>query len=92
MILNEQEITNAICLHYGERVGVPPNAVDVQLMWDEEQGFSGQIWIGERTQIIVPANILEAVAQYLFKERGLRVFQDQIHLELEDEIYARIDV
>jgi len=92
MILNEQEITNAICLHYGERVGVPPTAVDVQLMWDEEQGFSGQIWIGERTQIIVPANILEAVAQYLFKERGLRVFQDQIHLELEDEIYARIDV
>lgn len=92
MILNEQEITNAICLHYGQRVGVPPTAVEVQLMWDEDLGFSAQIWIGERDQYLVPANILEAIAQYLFTQHGLRVFQDQIHLELEDEIYARIDV
>jgi hypothetical protein len=92
MRLDEQEITNAICLHYAERVKVDPSMVDVQLAWEEETGFTGQIWIADRDQMLVEANIVEAIERFLIKERNVRVFRNQIQLDLDEEIIAVIDI
>lgn len=90
MILGMDEIINAICLHTAERTGLRPTDVQVELSWDEDTGYTGEIWAGGRSRYIVKANIVEAIMQYVYKEHGLRAFPDDIELELEDEIIARI--
>ncbi|CAG7652502.1 hypothetical protein PAESOLCIP111_06552 [Paenibacillus solanacearum] len=90
MRLSEQDITNAICLHVAERKQLHPTQVEVELMWDEDLGFSAEVQAGGRSQIFIAANILEAIERYLFKEHNMRVFRDQIRLNLEDEIVADI--
>ncbi|MCS7464430.1 YxcD family protein [Paenibacillus doosanensis] len=90
MRLSEQDIINAICLHIGERKQLHPSQVEVELMWDEDYGFSAEVFAEGRSQIIVAANMLEAIERYLLTQMNIRVFRDQIELKLEDEIVADI--
>ncbi|MDF2961424.1 MAG: hypothetical protein K0S39_3159 [Paenibacillus sp.] len=91
MRLSEQEIINAICLHMAERKRIQPNQVEVEMMWDDDYGFSAEVHAEGRSQIIVAANMLEAIERYLLTQQNIRVFRDQIHLRLEDEIVADIE-
>ncbi|MFH5184647.1 YxcD family protein [Paenibacillus sp. TAB 01] len=90
MRLTEQDIINAICLHMAERKQLQPTQIEVEMMWDEDYGFSAEVHAEGRSQIIIAANILEAVERYLLTQMNVRVFRDQIHLKLEDEIIADI--
>ena len=92
MRLSEQEIINAVCLHMAERKQIRPTQVTVQLMWDEDYGFSAEVEAFGRSQILVEANLLEAIERYLYKEHQLRVFRHQIRLGLEDEIFADVQL
>ena len=92
MRLSEQEIINAVCLHVAERKQIQPNQVMVQLMWDEDHGFSAEVEALGRNQIFIEANLLEAIERYLWKEYNLRIYRQQIRLDLEDEIIADIAV
>lgn len=90
MRLSEQDIINAICLNIAERKQIQPTQVEVELMWDEDLGFSAEVHAEGRSQILIAANMLEAIERYLLKEHNMRVFREQIHLNLEDEIVADI--
>jgi hypothetical protein len=90
MRLNEQEIVNAICLHMAERKQTSPENVQVELMWDEELGFSAEVFVEGRSQYIVEANMLEAIERYLLNHYGMRVFRSQIKLDIGDEMYADV--
>ncbi|MFS0838095.1 DUF2653 family protein [Paenibacillus sp. UNC499MF] len=89
MKLTEQEITNALCVNMAQRKQLHPSQVEVVLMWDEDLGFSAEVFAEGRNQILIEANIYEAIMQYLSQQQ-LRVFRDQIQLDLEDEIVAYI--
>ncbi|MVP00452.1 MULTISPECIES: DUF2653 family protein [Paenibacillus] len=89
MKLNEQEITNALCLNMAQRKQLNPSQVEVVLMWDEDLGFSAEVFAEGRNQILIEANIHEALMQFLAQQQ-IRVFREQIRLELEDEIVAYI--
>lgn len=90
MRLSEQDIINAICLHMAERKQLHPTQIEVEMMWDEDYGFSAEVHSEGRSQIIIAANILEALERYLLNQMNMRVFREQIHLKLEDEIVADI--
>jgi hypothetical protein len=90
MRLNEQEIVNAICLHVAERKQLNPSQVNVELMWDENLGFSAQVQAEGRSQVIVEANMLEAIERYMLKQYDQRIFRSQIHLDVEEEMFADI--
>lgn len=90
MRLSMDEIVNAVCLHLAARKGVKPTDVEVQLQWDEEYGYTAEVWVLGRSQYIVEANLLEAIEQYMYTEYGRRVFREQIQLGLDDEIWADI--
>ncbi|WP_282935512.1 YxcD family protein [Paenibacillus sp. RC67] len=90
MRLSEQDIINAICIHFSERKQIQPNQVEVELMFDDDYGFSAEVFAEGRSQIIIAANMLEAIERYLLTQMNIRVFRDQIHLKLEDEIVADI--
>jgi hypothetical protein len=91
MRLTEQDIMNAICMHIGERKQIKPEFVQVQLMWDEDLGFSAEVLAEGRSQILIEANMLEAIERYLLVVWDQRVFRSQITLEIDDEMFANID-
>ncbi|WP_152393796.1 YxcD family protein [Paenibacillus guangzhouensis] len=90
MRLSMDEIVNAICIHMAERKQVRPTDVLVELCWDEDNGFTAEVTIQGRLQYLVEANMLEAIERYMFSEYNRRVYRDQIHLDVEDEMWADI--
>ncbi|WP_138493285.1 YxcD family protein [Paenibacillus pinistramenti] len=91
MILTEDEIINAVCVHTASRKQIRPSDVQVELAWDENTGFTAEVWAGGRNQYLVEANLIEAILLYMHEEYGRRVFKDEVRLELEDEIIAVIN-
>ncbi|RXZ81902.1 DUF2653 family protein [Paenibacillaceae bacterium] len=85
MRLYTDEIVNAVCLNIAERKRVAPNEVEVELLWDEDHGFSAEIVVQERSQFLIEANLLESLEQYVYNQYNLRVFRSQISLGLDDE-------
>lgn len=92
MRLTEQEIINAICLNMADRKRLKPTDIEVEMMWDEDLGFSAEICAEGRSQMLIQANLLEAIEQYLLNQYQMRVFRDQIRLVLEEEIVADVAV
>ncbi|MFB9330491.1 YxcD family protein [Paenibacillus aurantiacus] len=90
MRISMDEIINAVCLNTADRKGVSPSDVEVQLAWDENLGFTAEVWVQGRNQYLVEANLLEAIEQYMYREYNRRVFRSQITLDVEDEIWADI--
>jgi hypothetical protein len=84
------EIINAICLNMADRRGVSPTDVEVQLSWEEEYGYTAEVWVKGRSQFIIEANILEAIEQYMYKQYNLRVFRSNITLDADEEFWADI--
>ncbi|WP_028546706.1 YxcD family protein [Paenibacillus taiwanensis] len=85
LTLTMDEIVNAICLNMAMRRQVQPSEIEVELCWDEEHGFSAQVWVQGRHQYIVESNMLEALEQYVYNNHGQRVFRSQIQLQVNDE-------
>lgn len=90
MRIYTDEIINAICMNMADRRGVSPTDVEVQLSWEEEYGFTAEVWVNGRSQYIIEANILEAIEQYIFKQYNRRVFPSNITLDADEEFWADI--
>lgn len=88
MILSMDEIVNAVCLHQAERRGVKPTDVSLELSWEEDTGYTAEVWVNGRTQYLIEANLIEAILRYLHSEYNIRAYSEQVRLELEDEIIA----
>lgn len=73
-----------------DRRGVSPTDVEVQLSWEEEYGYTAEVWVNGRSQYIIEANILEAIEQYIFKQYNRRVFRSNITLDADEEFWADI--
>jgi len=84
------EIVNAVCLNLAERHEVRPEAVEVELLYDEDRGFSAEAWVQGRSRFLIEANLKEAIARYVLNEYGRRVYPSQIELDVEDEMWADI--
>lgn len=84
------EIINAVCLHMADRKGVKPSDVEVQLSWEEQYGFTAEVWIGGRSQYLLEANLLEAIEQYMYRHYNRRVFRSNITLDADEDFWADI--
>ena len=74
-----------------ERRGVSPSDVEVQLSWEEQYGYTAEVWINGRNQYLIEANLLEAIEQYLWKQYNIRKFRSQITLDADEEFWADIE-
>jgi hypothetical protein len=90
MRISMDEIINAVCLHMAERYQVAVSSVEVELSYDEEQGFTAETWIEGRNRYLVEANLKEAIMRYMLTQHNERVYSSQIELDVEDEIWADI--
>ncbi|KAA9006356.1 DUF2653 family protein [Paenibacillus spiritus] len=88
LVLSMDEIINAVCLHMASRKGVRPSEVQVELSWDEDTGYTAEVWVQGRSQYLVEANLMEAILRYLETEYGIRAYREEVRLELDEEIIA----
>ncbi|MEH7385854.1 YxcD family protein [Bacillus sp. JJ1521] len=65
LILSEQEIINAVCVYIGLKKQVKPEEVEVELMYDDDYGFSAEVYVNDRKQVLIMANLIEALRLWL---------------------------
>jgi hypothetical protein len=82
--IDEQDVVNAICLYIADKKQVTPEEVEVELMFDDDYGFSAETYVNGRKQILVKQNMIEALRMWLDQALGRDPFSG-IELILDDE-------
>ncbi|WP_100330253.1 YxcD family protein [Bacillus xiapuensis] len=81
----EQDIVNAICLHAASSKKISPEEVKVELMYDDEYGYSAEIYWSGRKQILAAAHLIEALRFWIEAELNMDPYAARIDLVLDDE-------
>ncbi|MDD1513800.1 YxcD family protein [Priestia megaterium] len=83
--ISEQDIINAMCLYIAEKKQVQPQEVEIELMYDDDYGFSAQSYVHDRKQVHITLNIIEALRFWLDREMNVDPYAAGLELELDDE-------
>ncbi|MEH7463735.1 YxcD family protein [Bacillus thuringiensis] len=83
--ISEQELINALCVYIAQKRQVAPEQVSVELMYDDDYGFSAEVEVNGRQQILIQANLIEALRLWLDMEYNINPFAARLQLELHDE-------
>ncbi|WP_394136753.1 YxcD family protein [Cytobacillus oceanisediminis] len=65
LIISEQDIINAVCIYISRKKQIQPEEVEVELMYDDNYGFSAEAYTHERKQVLITANLIEALRLWL---------------------------
>ncbi|WP_026559993.1 YxcD family protein [Bacillus sp. J37] len=82
--VSEQDIVNALCLHIAHKRQINPQEVEIELMYDDDYGFSAEAYVNDRKQVLITANIIEALRFWLENEMNIDPFSAAIELLLDD--------
>jgi hypothetical protein len=84
LTIPEQDIINALCVYTARKKELKPEEVEIELMYDDEYGFSAEAYWNGRKQVYVMINIIEALRLWL-EEYLNRDPYSGIELVLDDE-------
>ncbi|MFT8872383.1 MAG: YxcD family protein [Sporolactobacillus sp.] len=84
MILTEQEIVNAICLYVSEKKQLAPQDVEVELVFDDDYGYSADVYVKGRKQVLVESNMIEAVRNWLASEMNIDPYAASLQFALDE--------
>lgn len=84
LVIFEQDVINALCVYVARKKQVNPEDVTVELAFDDDYGFSAEAWVDGRNQILITANIIEALRLWLDEYLHRNPFAG-IELVLDDE-------
>ena len=65
LIISEQDIVNAICIYLSRQKHLEPDAVEVELIYDDEQGFSAEADINGQREDLETIHIIKALRIWL---------------------------
>jgi hypothetical protein len=65
LILSEQDIINALCVYISRKKQIQPQDVEIELMYDDDYGYSAEAYANGRKQVLITANIIEALRLWL---------------------------
>jgi len=65
LIIPEQDIINALCVYMSRKKQIQPQDVEVELMYDDEYGFSAEVYWEGRKQVLITVNLIEALRLWL---------------------------
>lgn len=82
---SEQDVINAVCLHVASKRQIQPGDVVVELQWDEDHGFSAEVDVLGRQQVLIEANLIEAIRFYLQTAMDRNPYSAAITLVLDEE-------
>lgn len=84
LIVLEQDIINALCIYIARKRQVKPEEVEIELMYDDDYGFSAEAYVNDRKQVLITSNIIEALRLWLEEVLNRNPYAG-IHLLLDDE-------
>ncbi|MFT8322597.1 MAG: YxcD family protein [Bacillus sp. (in: firmicutes)] len=65
LIIPEQDIINAVCVYISRKKKVETQEVEVELMYDDDYGFSAEAYVHGRKQVLITQNIIEALRLWM---------------------------
>lgn len=65
LVISEQDIINALCVYISRKKQVRPEEVEVELMYDDDYGFSAEAYVDGRKQVLITVNLIEAIRLWL---------------------------
>ncbi|WP_338753087.1 YxcD family protein [Bacillus sp. FJAT-52991] len=83
--ISEQDVVNALCLHLANQKRISPEEVDIELMYDDEYGFSAEAHWSGRKQILATVHMIEALRFWLDTQMNMDPFAAGIELVLDDD-------
>lgn len=84
IIISEQDIANAICIYIASKKQISPDEVEVELMYDDDYGFSAEVYVYGRKQVLITQNMIEALRLWLEHELNRDPYSP-IELKLDEE-------
>ncbi|HHY21983.1 MAG TPA: YxcD family protein [Bacilli bacterium] len=84
LIVLEQDIINALCIYIARKRQVKPEEVEIELMYDDDYGFSAEAYVNDRKQVLITSNIIEALRLWLEEILNRNPYAG-INLLLDDE-------
>ncbi|MGI8386691.1 YxcD family protein [Robertmurraya sp. P23] len=91
LMISEQDIINAVCVYVAKKKQVNPEAVEVELMYDDDYGFSAEVFVDDRKQVLITANLIEALRLWLDEYLGRDPYAPiKLHLDDNEGIIAYI--
>ncbi|GIN88861.1 hypothetical protein J6TS2_52470 [Heyndrickxia sporothermodurans] len=81
----EQDIINAVCIFIADKYYVQPEEVSVELIYDDESGFSAEVEVNDRLQKLTEINLIEGLRHWLDTEHGLDPMSVGLELEWNEQ-------
>lgn len=85
LIIPEQNIINAVCVYIARQKNVAPEEVEVELMYDDDSGFSAEAYVNGQQHVLTTLNLIEALRQTIKEFLNLDPNSTGIELILDDE-------
>jgi acid phosphatase class B len=61
LILSEQDIVNAICIDQSQKHNIPPEKIAVELVYDDDKGFSAELEFHGQQQVLTSFDMIQAI-------------------------------
>lgn len=61
LIISEQDIINAICVYHSRNEHLNIEDVEVELMYDDDKGFTAEAFVGGQKQVLVTVHLIKAL-------------------------------
>ena len=91
LVISEQDVINAVCVYSARKRQIKPEAVEVELMYDDDYGFSAEVFVDDRKQVLITANLIEALRLWLDEYLGRDPYASiKLHLDEDEGIIALI--
>lgn len=81
----EQDIINAICIFFADKFYVQPEDVSVELLYDDDSGFSAEVEMNDRIHKLEEIKLIEALRHWLNEEHGLDPMSVGLELEIHEQ-------
>ena len=85
LIISEQDIINAICVYHSRKKYVTHEEVEVELIYDDDDGFSAEALVNGQQQILITADIIAALRLWIDEYLNKDHFSASIKLQFNDE-------
>lgn len=84
-MIEEQDIINAICLQQAKNKSVPPEQVEVELFYDDDEGFFAQAFVNGMTVNMNTFDMTQALRMWIEEQLHQDPYATGIKFLLDDE-------
>ncbi|QFF97687.1 DUF2653 family protein [Psychrobacillus glaciei] len=85
LIIPEQNIINAVCVYISRQLQCEPEDVEVELLYDDENGFTAEAYLNEQKEVLNTFNLIKALRLSMEEFLNIDPISTGIELLLDDE-------